>query len=201
MAAGAGARMGYKPKSLLQLDGVPLISRMLDHLSQVGVKELIVVLGHHHQRIEPYVQSALAKVVIHPSPDDGQVSSQRLGLAALALEHDAIIMALADQPLLDKEDLQVLLDRFEKRAQHTEMLYPQVNGSPANPVIITSRVRKEIGLREPSYGCRQWRAEHPQSVERFLSDNTHFSWDLDTPEDVLALMKNTGRDLSWGPEL
>ncbi|NCW99104.1 MAG: nucleotidyltransferase family protein, partial [Betaproteobacteria bacterium] len=33
LAAGSGSRMGYRPKSLLQLDGVPLICRQLIALS------------------------------------------------------------------------------------------------------------------------------------------------------------------------
>ncbi len=37
MAAGAGARMGQRPKSLLELDGVPLICRQVMALRQAGV--------------------------------------------------------------------------------------------------------------------------------------------------------------------
>lgn len=199
MAAGSGSRMGYKPKCLLHLDGVPLMTRMLQNLRQVGVDELIVVLGHYHERIEPLVQPHQAKVVLNPNPDEGQVSSQRLGLGALVQHHDAIIMALADQPLLEAEDLRTLLARFAARGPSTQMLFPQVNQTPGNPVIITSQVKTDILGEASDYGCRQWRSAHPLSVERFISDNTHFSWDLDTPEDMKALMQLTGKSLTWDP--
>ena len=45
LAAGAGSRLGNKPKSLLELDGVPLIHRQLAALSGAGVDEVVVVLG------------------------------------------------------------------------------------------------------------------------------------------------------------
>jgi CTP:molybdopterin cytidylyltransferase MocA len=79
------------------------------------------------------------------------------------------------------------------------MLFPQVNQTPGNPVIITSQVKTDILGEASDYGCRQWRSAHPLSVERFISDNTHFSWDLDTPEDMKALMQLTGKSLTWDP--
>jgi choline kinase len=42
MAAGAGARMGQRPKSLLELDGVPLICRQVMALREAGVSELVL---------------------------------------------------------------------------------------------------------------------------------------------------------------
>jgi len=199
MAAGSGSRMGYKPKCLLHLDGVPLITRMLENLRQVGVDELIVVLGHYHEQIAPYVKSAHAKVVLNANPDDGQVSSQRLGLGALSQHHDAIVMALADQPLLETQDLKTLLARFGDRQQDVEMLFPMVNQLPGNPVIISAQVQADVMGQGPAYGCRHWRSAHPDRVERLMSDNTHFLWDLDTPEDVLELMQVTGKSLTWDP--
>jgi glucose-1-phosphate thymidylyltransferase len=43
MAAGAGSRLGHRPKCLLQLDGVPLILRQISALKAAGVDDLVVV--------------------------------------------------------------------------------------------------------------------------------------------------------------
>ena len=45
LAAGSGSRIGHRPKSLLELGGVPLIRRQLIALSGAGVDEVVVVLG------------------------------------------------------------------------------------------------------------------------------------------------------------
>ncbi|MGA0927100.1 MAG: NTP transferase domain-containing protein, partial [Burkholderiaceae bacterium] len=44
LAAGQGARIGSRPKCLLELGGVPLIRRQLIALSGAGVDEVVVVL-------------------------------------------------------------------------------------------------------------------------------------------------------------
>ena len=56
LAAGQATRMGNRPKSLLQLGGVPLIRRQLIALSGAGVDEVVVVLGHYADDIEPLLQ-------------------------------------------------------------------------------------------------------------------------------------------------
>jgi molybdenum cofactor cytidylyltransferase len=52
LAAGAGTRLGGRPKALLELGGVPLILRQLIALSGAGVDEVVVVLGHHADAVE-----------------------------------------------------------------------------------------------------------------------------------------------------
>ena len=44
LAAGSGSRMGHRPKSLLELDDVPLIRHQLLALSEAGVDEVVAHL-------------------------------------------------------------------------------------------------------------------------------------------------------------
>ena len=83
LAAGAGSRLGHRPKALLELGGVPLIVRQCVALSGAGVDELVVVLGHHADAIEPAVAPFPITIVRNPAPDRGQHTSVRLGLQAL----------------------------------------------------------------------------------------------------------------------
>ena len=140
LAAGSGSRIGHRPKSLLELGGVPLIRRQLIALSGAGVDEVVVVLGHHADQIEPVVQAFPVTVVRNPNPDDGQVSSQRIGLAALTGKLDAVIVALADQPPIQAQDISDLIGAFKKRPSGTSVVYPQVGGEPGNPVMFSAEV-------------------------------------------------------------
>ena len=197
MAAGAGARMGQRPKSLLELDGVPLISRQVTALREAGVSELVLVLGHHAKDIEAAVKALKVNVVINPDPDAGPVSSQRLGLQSLSGQSDAVLMALADQPLLDAADLRQLLQAFNQRPPGCSLLYPRVSGQPGNPVIFTAGVRAAMLACAPDLGCKQWRQTNAPLVEAFDCDNLHFVQDVDTPEDIATLRRNSGRQLQW----
>jgi CTP:molybdopterin cytidylyltransferase MocA len=197
LAAGAGSRLGHKPKSLLELGGVPLIRRQLIALSGAGVDEVVVVLGHHADLIEPVVQTFPVTVVRNPNPDDGQVSSQRFGLAALTGKLDAVIVALADQPLLNAQDITALIGAFKKRPEGTQVVYPQVAGERGNPVMFTSEVREQILAGEANVGCRQWQAAHAEAVFPFVTDNRRYKVDIDTPEDLERFARDTGHTLRW----
>ena len=201
LAAGAGTRMGGRPKALLELGGVPLVLRQLIALSGAGVDELVIVLGHHAERIMPVIERFPVTLVHNPRPQDGQVSSQRLGLAALNPKVDAVLVALADQPLIDEEDITTLIGAFKKRPEGTAVLVPRVAGQPGNPVIFSAAVREAILTGEVNVGCRQWREAHPAAVTSFDTDNRRFVLDVDTLEDIERFERDTGHALRWPARL
>ena len=55
LAAGAGDRMQpftqHSPKCLVPVNGVPILVNALTHLSDVGVDEVVIVVGHHREKI------------------------------------------------------------------------------------------------------------------------------------------------------
>jgi CTP:molybdopterin cytidylyltransferase MocA len=201
LAAGSGSRLGGRPKCLLELGGVPLIRRTLIALSGAGVDEVVVVLGHHAERIEPAVSAFPVTVVRNPDPDAGQVSSQRIGLAALGGKLDAVLVALADQPMLNAQDITALIGAYKKRAEGVSVVYPQVAGEPGNPVVFSADVREQILAGDANVGCRQWRDRHPQAAAPFVTDNRRYRVDIDTPDDLARFERDTGHALRWPADL
>lgn len=202
LAAGSGSRIGHRPKCLLELGGVPLIRRQLIALSGAGVDEVVVVLGHHAELIEPVVQDFPVTLVRNPDPDAGQVSSQRLGLAALTGKLDAVVVALADQPLINAQDITALIGAWKKRPAGAQVVYPEVAGADGtrergNPVIFGAEVREQILAGAANIGCRQWQAAHPEAVAPFATDNRRYKVDIDTPEDLARFERETGHALRW----
>ena len=200
LAAGEGARFGRRPKSLLQLGGVPLITRQVVALSGAGVDELVVVLGHHADAIEPAVQSFPLTLVRNPRPQDGQVSSLRAGLAALSDKIDVVVVVLADQPLIGSADIHAVLGACKKRAPGTEVVVPRIHGEPGNPVAFSASVRQQILAGDANVGCKQWRAAHPEAVQWFDTDNRRYRLDVDCDDDLARLQAETGHQLRWPEE-
>jgi molybdenum cofactor cytidylyltransferase len=196
LAAGAGSRLGGRPKSLLELGGVPLIRRQLIALSGAGVDELVVVIGHHAEMIEAAVREFPLTLARNPAPDDGQASSVRVGLSALAGKIDAVIVALADQPLLNAQDITALIAAFKQRGA-AAMVVPRVAGEPGNPVIFEAGLRDEWLAGDVDAACRRWRSAHPQRVHWFDIDNSRYRVDIDTPEDLRRFTERTGHELRW----
>ena len=201
LAAGAGARLGGRPKALLELGGVPLVLRQLIALSGAGVDEVAVVLGHHAEAVEAAVSAFPITLVHNPSPDDGQVSSVRLGLRALSPNLDAIIVAPADMPLIDTQDIVALIGAFKKRGD-AAMVAPRVRGEdgeaePGNPVIFDAALRASWLAGEADLACRKWRTAHPEQVRWFDTDNRRYRIDIDTPDDLQRFAAETGHALRW----
>ena len=197
LAAGEGVRIGRRPKCLLELGGVPLIRRQLIALSGAGIDEVVVVLGHHAEWIEPAVLQFPVTLVRNPRPQDGQVSSLRLGLAALAGKLDAVLVALADQPMVNAQDITSLIGAYKQRAEGTSVVVPMVGGEPGNPVMFSAEVREQILADGANVGCRQWRAAHPEAVAHFVTDNRRFRVDVDTEDDIARFERDTGHRLRW----
>lgn len=201
LAAGAGSRLGGRPKALLELGGVPLVMRQLIALSGAGVDELAVVLGHHAPEIEAAIAQFPITVVHNPHPDSGQASSVRLGLQALSPRLDAVMVALADQPLIDAQDITTVISAFRRRGDKS-MVVPRVSladGSsvPGNPVMFDASLRERWLSGSADLTCRQWRDQHPETVFWMDTDNQHFSVDIDTPEDLARFAAQTGHVLNW----
>lgn len=197
LAAGSGSRMGHRPKGLLELGGVPLIRRQLIALSGAGLDELVVVLGEHAEHLEPVVRDFPVTLVHNPRPQDGQVSSLRLGLAALSPKLNAVMVALADQPLLGAQDLNDLIGAYKRRPEGTQVVVPTVDELPGNPVMFSSEVREAVLSEGAHIGCKQWQAQHPEAVHRWATPNKRYRQDVDSPEDIEQLAAQTGHRLRW----
>lgn len=201
LAAGAATRMGGRPKCLLEMAGEALIGRLVRALAQAGVAPVLVVLGHHADRIARVLEGQPVQIVLHPAPDQGQTSSLHLGLRAVPADADAVLVALADQPLLTTQDIRDLLDAFAARPSGTQLLRPVVDGLPGNPVVLSREVALAMLAGGPDMGGPQWQAAHPTQVCPWASGNRHYRVDVDSMDDVAALAAQSGVWLRWPSDL
>lgn len=191
LAAGEGLRMGGVAKSLITLQGVPLINRQLIALSGAGVDEVVVVTGHAREAVEAAVASFPLTLAHNAGFSEGQQSSVRVGLNALGAKFDAVLVLLADQPLIAAADLTELIAAFKKRTQG-QVVVPMVNGQRGNPIVLSEQAREQIMASGTNLGCRNLIERNPELVVVHETANTHFVTDLDTHEDVAALAQRTG---------
>ena len=201
LAAGAGSRLGGKPKCLLELDGVPLILRQLRALEKAGVDQVVVVLGYYSELIEPVIRNSPIKIVVNPNPENGQASSVRLGLQTLPFTLDSVIVALADQPLIETEDVSSLIVAYDRRGTKS-MVVPgkkKADGEmkPGNPVMFDAALRDQWLAGDAEMTCRNWRRKYPETVFWFEPLNDHWFVDIDEEVDIVNFETKTGRPLRW----
>jgi len=196
LAAGEGSRMGGVVKPLIRLQGVPLINRQLIALSGAGVDEVVVVTGHAREAVEAQVQSFPVTLAHNADYALGQQSSVRLGLSALSGNFDAVLIVLADQPLIGGADLIELIAAFKKKP-YGNMVMPMVGEQRGNPVVIDDVARAQVLASEANLGCRHLMDRNPGMVFVHETTNTRFITDLDTLDDMAQLAQRTG----WKLEL
>jgi len=195
LAAGEGSRMGNIPKCLIQLDGQTLLQRQLIALTEAGVDEVVVVSGHHHLAVERELEALKSlspmRVIRNAHANEGQARSVRLGIETLGSDFDAVIMALSDQPFIDSQDIKALIAAFKKRTAG-EIILPMFDGQRGNPIMLSGSVMKTILASGAEMVCRNFMDQHPELVHQWQTQNDHYVVDVDTPEDLKALSKNTG---------
>ena len=112
-----------------------------------------------------------------------------------------MIVALADQPLIDAQDIVALISAFRKRGE-AAMVVPRVlraDGAtePGNPIMFDAALREQWLAGAADLACRKWREQHPGRVHWLDTDNQRYALDIDTPEDLDRFAASTGHRLSW----
>lgn len=85
-------------KPLVVVDGETMLARALRYLGQLGLDDILVVLGHRAEEVEPHV--SLGRVVRNPHWEEGMAASIRAGVAALPPECRAVLIMPVDLPEL-----------------------------------------------------------------------------------------------------
>jgi CTP:molybdopterin cytidylyltransferase MocA len=195
LAAGEGSRLGGLPKSLIKLQGETLIHRHLQTLHAVGIDDIVVVTGYYFEAIEAALLGQTITIVRNPTPKEGQQLSVRLGLTALSKDCDLILVMLADQPLLNRDDVLELISAYKHRPTNKLVVLPEVHGQRGNPVCFSAELIYSMLASPEKISFRNYIDQNPNSVHKHLTTNEHFVIDLDTNEDVMQFEKRTGLQL------
>jgi len=195
LAAGEGSRLGCIPKSLIQLQGQSLIHRHLQTLHAVGIDDIVVVTGYYFEAIEAALVGQTVKIVRNSTPEAGQQLSVRLGLTALSKDCDLILVMLADQPLLNRDDVLELISAYKHRPTNKLVVLPEVHSQRGNPVCFSADLIYSMLASPEKISFRNYIDQNSNSVHKHLTTNDHFVIDLDTPEDVIQFEKRTGLQL------
>lgn len=188
LAAGAGRRFGG-PKALVAFGGELLVERAVRVLTAGGCAPVVVVLGAGADEVEARADLRGAQVVLAAGWAEGMGASLRAGLAAAATSAGAVVVALADQPLVGAEAVRRLRTAWVGGALAAVGTY---DGQPRNPVLLDRAIWPEVvAAAVGDVGARGWLRTHPDRVTAVPCDGTGDPADLDTPSDLDALLEET----------
>jgi nicotine blue oxidoreductase len=185
LAAGDGTRLG-QPKATVELGGVTLAERGVRLLRDGGADPILVVTG----AVPVEVPGTLS--VRNPDWLSGMGSSLAAGLRALdgtapdgtrtAGVVTAVVIALADQPLIGPEAVRRLIAAHAAGATIAVAAYA---GKPRNPVLIAATHWREVlGVVAGDTGARPFLRAHPDLVTLVECGDVGSPDDIDTPADL-----------------
>lgn len=140
--------MGGRAKCLLEVQGQSLLDRLVRSVRTLGLRNPVLVLGHHAAEIQAHLaqwpEHFEPRQVVNPAPEDDPASSLHLGLRTLDGDVHAVMVLLADQPLINAADIGAVLDAFQRRPPGAQVLLPMVHGVPGHPVVFDAAVRADL---------------------------------------------------------
>ncbi|MBV8415979.1 MAG: molybdenum cofactor cytidylyltransferase [Verrucomicrobia bacterium] len=189
-AAGMSTRMGQN-KLLLPFQGKPLIGHAVDTLLASAVDEVIVVLGHDAGKLREKLAGKQVRFVDNPSYREGLSTSVRAGINAVSAQAVGIMIYLADQPLLEPDEVNSLIRAFaEARNAHKNIVVPVYHGQRGNPVIVDVSYKEAILDVVGETGCRRVIKRNPDRVLIVEMEADHAIRDVDTMEEYERLVRN-----------
>ncbi|MFC4561470.1 NTP transferase domain-containing protein [Nocardiopsis mangrovi] len=179
LAAGEGSRLG-RPKALVELAGERLVDRGVRILREGGCGPIYIVTGAAEVAVDG------AESIHNPSWDTGMGSSLRAGLDSLPDDVDAVVVALADQPLVTSAAVHRLLAvHREDGARAAVATYA---GNLRNPVLLGREHWPSVhALAEGDVGARPFLRAYSHLVTTVACDDIASPDDIDTPEDLARL--------------
>jgi molybdenum cofactor cytidylyltransferase len=119
--------------------------------------------------------------VHNPAYQSGMASSIHAGLAALASDAGAVMISLADLPLVQSAELNLLISSFLSAKEKT-IAVPTFAAQRGNPVIFDLRYRPEMLALRGDVGCKSILVRHPDAVLEVEMPTASVLEDVDTVE-------------------
>lgn len=181
MASGFSSRFPGQNKLLLPFGGKAVLAHTLELVCTPGLFNR-VFLVYAHATVAELAQSYALTPLFNAGPEKGQRESIRLGVKASQADFYAFFTC--DQPLLDKETVEKLLDRLEPG----KIIFPQYQNAPGNPSIFAKTYRQSLLNIPPQGHARDIKRKNASRLIAVEIGNPKVLRDIDTPSEYEELL-------------
>ncbi|WP_420577237.1 nucleotidyltransferase family protein [Ekhidna sp.] len=183
LAAGSSSRLGV-PKQLVSFKGKSLLQHMIDVVESVDLSDRMVLLGANEKDIREQIDFKSTQVILNEQWEKGMAGSLRMAVeSAIDEKLDALLILLSDQPFVNRELLNQLIEGF---VPDEEMIvassYGDVLGVPA---LFDKYYFRELSELEGDAGARKLINTYRTKVKGVRFEDGLI--DIDTPKDLNQL--------------
>jgi molybdenum cofactor cytidylyltransferase len=188
LASGASTRFGGD-KLLARLEGRPVVRWSAE--ARAGVVDvLVVVVREADSAIRHALDGLPIRWAINREAEHGMSTAIRAGIAALPAHVDATIIALGDQPLVDRRVVEALVARW--REGGAPAVQPCYEDGRGHPVLFDASLFPSLGALEGDVGARAVLDSAGSELE-LLSFAGPRPIDVDTPDALHTVVAELAR--------
>ena len=184
LAAGGSSRMG-RSKQLITFNGVSLVRRAAQTALSSQCDRLYVVTGAEGSAICSELEGIDVRIVPNPDWRKGIGSSIHAGIRAIRAEvddFDAVLILLADQPVVNVDLLNDIIQKFEEGSALVASSYADSVGVPA---LFSKAYFEDLENLPDDCGAKALLKKHDTKVSKIPFPGGTF--DIDTPADLERL--------------
>jgi molybdenum cofactor cytidylyltransferase len=180
LAAGQSARMCGPNKLLLEIDGRPMLARVVDTLLATPARPVLVVTGHQADAVRDVLGDRDVRFAHNTQHAEGIGASIRAGVRALEPTIDGVLVCLGDLPRLREDPVEALLAAFAP----DRICVPVHGGRRGHPVLFGQRFLPELARLAGDRGARSILETHPHAVCAVPVADEGVTFDVDSADQL-----------------
>jgi molybdenum cofactor cytidylyltransferase len=189
LAAGSSSRLGQS-KQLLEIGGMPLLTRAATVALESTIGPVVVVLGANEMAHREAAAHLPVEIISNPRWETGMGSSLKAGLIQVLKQSPdtvAVIVMVCDQPLLTSGHLKALSETHQRTGKLAVSGY---SGSIGVPALFSRGLFPEILAMPDGQGAKKILQQHPDEI--VIVNFPEGAVDIDTQEDHVRFLGENG---------
>lgn len=187
LAAGRSTRMG-QPKQLLPIGRHTIIEQVVTTLLDSPVDEVVVVTGCEQARVSAVLAAYPVRCIFNPDYAAGEmISSVQVGLHALGTDVTAALLAVGDQPQIERRIVEQVLAAW-RTGPAERIVIPSYQMRRGHPICLPRHVWPAVWALGWQDSLRSLWRDYAGQIEHIVVDTPSILGDLDTPNDYCQLL-------------
>ena len=183
LAAGSARRMGQL-KQLLPLGSRTAIEHCANTILSSGVSDVVLVISSDGAPVSSVIEPLPIRVAVNPDIGSDMAASVRVALKALEDSASAVMICLADHPLVIQETIKAMLEAHQKNPE--AVIIPSHNGRRGHPTLFPRKIIQEIFERS---SLRDLVSRHESLIQYLVVGDRGVVLDMDRPEDYAMILQ------------
>ncbi len=178
LAAGLSSRAGGRNKLVREIDGRPMVRRVVETVIAAGVGEVIVVTGHQPAAVAAALAGLDLRLAHNPGYRSGIGGSLATGVAAVPACAAGALVCLGDMPLVTADTIRRLVAAFDPAAGR-DVCVPVRGGRRGHPVLFARRLFPDLRGLAGDVGGRAVLDAHARHLVEVAVDDDGVLSDFD----------------------